>query len=47
MELKFERLLPLAAQPLTRLAPAVERLGIHLGVWRDGEPFFVWGAATR
>ena len=42
--LKFERPLPLAAQPLTRLAPAVERPGIHLGVWRDGENFFVWGA---
>jgi hypothetical protein len=42
--LKFERPLPLAAQPLTRLAPAVERPGIHLGVWRDGEQFFVWGA---
>jgi hypothetical protein len=41
--LKFERRLPLAAQPLTRLAPAVERPGIHLGVWRDGEQFFVWG----
>jgi hypothetical protein len=42
--LMFERRLPLAAQPLTRLAPAVERPGIHLGVWRDGEQFFVWGA---
>jgi len=42
--LKFERRLPLAAQPLTRLAPAVERPGIHLGVWREGEQFVVWGA---
>jgi hypothetical protein len=42
--LKFERRLPLAAQPLTRLSPAVERPGIHLGVWRDGEGLFVWGA---
>ena len=42
--LKFERRLPLAAQPLTRLAPAVERPGIHLGVWRDGEELFVWGS---
>src|SRR5580704_11559271 len=45
--LKFERGLPLAAQPLTRLAPAVERPGIHLGVWRDGEQFFVWGATRN
>lgn len=42
--LKFERRLPLAAQPLTRLSPAVERPGIHLGVWREGEQFFVWDA---
>jgi hypothetical protein len=45
--LKFERRLPLAAQPLTRLAPAVERPGIHLGVWRDGEELFVWGATRN
>ena len=45
--LMFERRLPLAAQPLTRLAAAVERPGIHLGVWRDGEQFFVWGATRN
>src|SRR5215469_11802370 len=45
--MRFERRLPLAAQPLTRLAPAVERPGIHLGVWRDGDEFFVWGATRN
>jgi hypothetical protein len=45
--LKFERRLPLAAPPLTRLAPAAERPGIHLGVWRDGGHFFVWGATRN
>lgn len=45
--LMFERRLPLAAQPLTRLGPAVERPGIHLGVWRDDEQFFVWGATRN
>src|ERR1017187_5367923 len=45
--LRFERRLPLAAQPLTRLSPAVERPGIHLGVWRDGEALFVWGATRN
>ncbi len=45
--LRFERRLPLAAQPLTRLAPAVERPGIHLGVWRNGGEFFVWGATRN
>jgi hypothetical protein len=45
--LRFERQLPLAAQPLTRLAPAVERPGIHLGVWRDSGQFVVWGATRN
>src|SRR5499433_3066642 len=45
--LRFERQLPLAAQPLTRLAPTVERPGIHLGVWRDSRQFFVWGATRN
>jgi hypothetical protein len=42
--LRFERPLPLAAQPLTQLGPAVERPGIHLGVWRDSGQYTVWGA---
>jgi hypothetical protein len=41
----FERPLPLAAGALTRLAPAVERRGIHLGVWREGGELCIWGAA--
>jgi hypothetical protein len=40
----FERPIPMRAQPLTRLAPAVERPGIHLGVWRGPEGLYVWGA---
>ena len=42
----FER--PLRVDPgiLTRIAPAVERAGIHLGVWRDPEEgLYIWGAA--
>src|SRR5579862_5016734 len=41
--LLFERPLPLTPGGLTRLAPAVERRGIHLGVWRDPEELCVWG----
>lgn len=41
--LLFERRLPLNPSALARLAPAVERPGIHLGVWRDGAELFVWG----
>src|SRR5436190_4439719 len=37
---------PLALDPtiLTKLAPAVERPGIHLGVWPNGGGLAVWGA---
>ena len=45
--LMFERRLPLAAQALTKLAAAVERPGIHLGVWREGDEYFVWGATRK
>ncbi len=42
--LTFESPLPLAPEPLTRLSPAVERPGIHLGVWRQNGELHVWGA---
>jgi hypothetical protein len=41
--LLFERSLPLNATALARVAPAVERPGIHLGVWREGAELRVWG----
>ncbi|HEX8846438.1 MAG TPA: hypothetical protein VF791_17455 [Pyrinomonadaceae bacterium] len=41
--LEFERLLPLNPTALSRLAPAVERPGIHLGVWHDRDQLCVWG----
>jgi len=41
----FEHSLPLGSGALVRIAPAVERPGIHLGVWRDGEELRVWGTA--
>jgi hypothetical protein len=39
----FEHPLPLNAGVLTKLAPAVERPEIHLGVWNYGNELFVWG----
>jgi sensor domain DACNV-containing protein len=41
--LMFEQRLSLNPAALTRVAPAVERPGIHLGVWRYGEDLCVWG----
>jgi hypothetical protein len=40
----FERGLPLLPGRLTKVAPAVERPGIHLGVWRERGELCVWGA---
>ncbi|HEX2205509.1 MAG TPA: hypothetical protein VHG91_19515 [Longimicrobium sp.] len=41
----FARELPLGPHDLSKLAPAVERPGIHLGVWPDGGGRLrVWGA---
>jgi len=39
----FEHPLPLTAAVLTKLAPAVERPEIHLGVWNHGDELKVWG----
>src|SRR4051794_26356863 len=47
--LLFERPLSLDARALVRIAPAVERAGLHLGVWPrrspvvDAESLEVWG----
>jgi len=41
--LRFERPLPLAPAALAKVAPAVERAGIHLGVWNDADEWVVWG----
>lgn len=40
----LEQRLPLAPGTLSKLAPAVERPGIHLGVWRERNANYVWGA---
>jgi hypothetical protein len=39
----FGRPLALSPDSLVKVAPAVERAGIHLGVWRNGEEYYVWG----
>jgi hypothetical protein len=39
----FEKTLPLTPAILTKLAPAVERPGIHLGVRMEGDALHLWG----
>jgi hypothetical protein len=41
--LVFARALTLTPEALTRIAPAVERPGIHLGIWHNGDELYVWG----
>jgi hypothetical protein len=41
--LTFETPLPFTASMLARVAPAVERRGIHLGVWHYDDGLGVWG----
>jgi|ERR1700752_329420 len=45
--LVFEHPLPLIPGVLTKLAPAVERPEIHLGVWAVGNELQVWGATRK
>jgi hypothetical protein len=46
--LTFESWLPFTPPSLARLAPAVERPGIHLGVWRDEQgELGVWGTTRE
>ncbi|MHA6247230.1 putative sensor domain DACNV-containing protein [Pontibacter sp. CAU 1760] len=43
----FSLRLPLTPGAITKLAPAVERPGIHLGVWHEGEELYIWGATRK
>ena len=43
VSLVFERPLSLSADALARLSPAVEGPGIHLGVWREQDDYYIWG----
>jgi hypothetical protein len=45
--LLFEEPILLTPYVLTKLAPAVERSGIHLGVWDNGEELYVWGTTRN
>lgn len=40
----FDRPLPLQSGTLTRIAPGVERPGVHLCAWHDNGALRVWGA---
>lgn len=45
--LLFTQNLPLNPNVLTKIAPGVERGGIHLGVWHDGYDLYIWGTTLN
>lgn len=45
--LKFAKKLPLNAYSLSKIAPGVERSGIHVGVWEEDGELFIWGTTLN
>lgn len=41
--LQFEQAIPFTPQALSRLAPAVEGPGLHLGIWCENGHYVIWG----
>lgn len=44
--LLFKQRLPLNPGELTKLAPGIERAGIHLGIWIEEGQLFIWGTTV-
>lgn len=44
--LLFKQRLPLNPGTLTKIAPGVERAGIHLGIWIEEGELYVWGTTV-
>ncbi len=45
--LVFEHRLAFKTSVLTKLAPAIERPGIHLGVWIENDELYLWGTTRE
>ncbi|WP_201747885.1 putative sensor domain DACNV-containing protein [Chitinophaga vietnamensis] len=39
--------LPFTPAALTKLAPGVERPGIHIGIWYEGNELYIWGTTIK
>jgi hypothetical protein len=44
--LVFKQRLALTSSALAKIAPGVERAGIHLGVWHEDGEVYIWGTTT-
>ena len=42
----FKQRLPLSSTALSKIAPGVERAGIHLGIWHEDGEVYIWGTTT-
>lgn len=45
--LLFGLKLPVTPATLTKLAPGIERAGIHLGVWHESGNLYIWGTTLK
>ncbi len=45
--LMFAKPLPLNANTLTKIAPGVERSGVHLGIWEENGELYIWGTTLN
>lgn len=45
--LVLKQRLPLTTAALTKIAPGVERAGIHLGVWVEEDELYIWGTTQN
>ncbi|HVD97002.1 MAG TPA: hypothetical protein VNB90_02280 [Cytophagaceae bacterium] len=43
----FTHKLELTPEILTKLSPGVERPGVYLGVWQEGDRLYIWGTTTK
>ena len=44
--LMFRQRLALSPATLVKIAPGIERAGIHLGIWQDEGELYIWGTTT-
>lgn len=45
--LKFAQKLPFDVRVLTKLAPGVERPGVHIGIWYENDSLYIWGTTLK
>jgi len=44
--LLFRQRMPLNPSTLVKIAPGIERAGIHLGIWQEEGELYIWGTTT-